>query len=65
MVIQLFQLVKTLSQTYSYYKLKKKISSGFEIVVLMNCEPTKQVILFKFSDFNPTQITYKCSFRII
>jgi len=28
------------------------------MVVLMEFEPTKQVILFKFSDFGPTQITY-------
>jgi len=42
-----------------------KISSAFEIVVSMNFEPTKQVILFKFSDFSPTQITYKCSLSIV
>jgi len=35
-----------------------KISSAFEIVVLMNLDPTKQVILFKFNS-NHTQMLSK------
>jgi len=31
------------------------------MVVLMNFEPTKQVILFKCSDFSQSQITYMLS----